>query len=76
LIYEEDPQEARGLLKTIQAEYRPNTILAASSDPPSIHAPALLAERPLKDGKPTVYVCEGFVCKMPVTSISELQALL
>jgi len=76
VIYESNPEEARELLQPVQSEYRPNTILAASSYPPSINAPSLLAERLLKDGKPTVYVCEGFVCKTPVTSTSELKALL
>jgi uncharacterized protein len=76
VVYESDPKEARKLLQTIQATFRPNAIVAASYYPPSVKAPALLVDRPLIDGKPTIYVCEGFVCKMPVTSISELQALL
>jgi uncharacterized protein YyaL (SSP411 family) len=76
VVYGSNPEEARELLQTVRSKYRPNTIVAASSYPPSLKAPALLAERPLKDDKPTIYVCEGFVCKMPVTSTSELQALL
>jgi Highly conserved protein containing a thioredoxin domain len=76
VVYESDPKEARKLLQTIQATFRPNAIVAASYYPPSVKAPALLVDRPLIDGKPTIYVCEGFVCKMPVTSISELKALL
>jgi uncharacterized protein YyaL (SSP411 family) len=51
-------------------------IVAASSQPPSEHAPSLLVDRPLKAGKPTVYVCEGFVCQMPVNEISALEGLL
>ena len=76
VLYESNPQDAQELLQVIQSQYRPNTIVAASTFPPSINAPLLLAERPLRDGKPTVYVCEGFVCKMPVTSVTELQNLL
>ncbi|HEU0292750.1 MAG TPA: hypothetical protein VFR47_08430 [Anaerolineales bacterium] len=68
--------DASELIRIVQNSYRPNTIIAASSYPPSSSAPALLMERPLKDGKPTVYVCEGFVCKNPVTTISELKELL
>lgn len=71
-----DPREAKDLLRTIQSQYRPNTVVAASSYPPSTNAPSLLNDRPLKDGMPTVYVCEGFVCKMPVTTPSEIQKLL
>jgi uncharacterized protein len=76
VVYGANLEDARELLQTIQSQYRPNTIVAASSYPPSNNAPALLIERPLKDDRPTVYVCEGFVCKMPITSTSELQALL
>jgi hypothetical protein len=68
--------DASAMIRVVQSSYRPNTIIAASSYPPSGSAPALLMERPLKDGKPTVYVCEGFVCKNPVTTISELKELL
>jgi uncharacterized protein YyaL (SSP411 family) len=68
--------EAHQLLETIQWEYRPNMVVAASSQPPSENAPSLLMDRPLKDAQPTVYVCEGFVCRMPVTEASELKGLL
>jgi uncharacterized protein len=76
VMYGANLEDARELLQTIQTQYRPNMVVAASSYPSSNNAPALLIERPLKDDRPTVYVCEGFVCKMPVTSNSELQALL
>ncbi|MGX7825278.1 thioredoxin domain-containing protein [Actinokineospora sp. 24-640] len=36
----------------------------------------LLADRPLVDGVPTAYVCRGYVCDRPVTSVEELRALL
>ncbi|MBA3488094.1 MAG: thioredoxin domain-containing protein [Longispora sp.] len=32
----------------------------------------LLADRPLVDGKTTVYVCRGFVCDRPLTEAAEL----
>ena len=76
VVYGSDPEEARELLQTIQSSYRPNTVIAASAQPPAEHSPSLLSDRPLKDDKPTVYVCEGFVCRMPVNTISELQGLL
>ena len=64
------------LIRAVQSTYRPNTIVAASTYPPSDVAPPLLRERPLRDGKATAYVCEGFVCKNPVTTVSELKELL
>ena len=69
-------EEASELIRVVRSAYRPNLIIAASTYPPPSRAPALLSDRPLKNGKPTVYVCEGFVCKNPVTAISELQELL
>ncbi len=36
----------------------------------------LLADRPLVDGSPAAYVCRGFVCDRPVTTVAELAAAL
>jgi hypothetical protein len=36
----------------------------------------LLADRIAKDGKPTAYVCRGFVCRLPVTTAEALRAEL
>ena len=68
--------DASELIRVIQSQYRPNIVVAASAYPPPEGAPALLKDRRLKNGKSTVYVCEGFVCKNPVTAISELKELL
>jgi len=76
VLYEADLDEAREVLKFIQSTYRPNMVVAASGYPPSQEAPPLLADRPLKEDKPTIYVCEGFVCKLPVNTIPEVQGLL
>jgi len=76
VVFETDPEEARELLQTIRSAYRPNALVAAASYPPPENIPALLLDRPLKDDKPTVYVCEGFVCKMPVNTAEDLQRLL
>jgi len=76
VMYESNPEEARELLQTLQSVYRPNIVIAASPFPPAENAPALLNDRPLKDSKATAYVCEGFVCKLPVNTTSDLQGLL
>ena len=55
------------MLKVIRADYRPGVVVAASSYPPPIDAPALLNERPLIDRKATAYVYKGFVCKQSTT---------
>ena len=70
-----DPDYQR-LLKVVRSEYRPGVVVAASSSPILKNAPALLNDRVLMDGKPTAYVCEGFVCKMPVTDEGALREQL
>jgi len=76
VLYEADGENARALLDVIRSEFRPNVAVAASSYPPPKDSPALLADRPLKDGKATVYVCENFVCRSPVNTIEELRQQL
>ncbi|WBB72746.1 thioredoxin domain-containing protein [Micromonospora sp. WMMD1128] len=48
-------------------------VVAGAPDQPGV---PLLAGRPLVDGQPTAYVCRGFVCQRPVTSVEELVAQL
>jgi hypothetical protein len=77
VVYDPGGQDEAGkLIRAIRSQFKPNIVIAASAHPPPEDAPALLKERPLKNGKPTVYVCEGFACKNPVTTISELEELL
>ena len=37
---------------------------------------ALLEDRTARGGRPTAYVCRGFVCRLPVTEMAELSAEL
>ncbi len=64
------------LIQAVRSEYRPNVVVAASPYPPEKDAPALLAERPLVKGKASAYVCEGFVCKQPVSTAKALRQQL
>ena len=50
-----------------------SVVLAGEPDQPGF---ALLADRPLRDGRATAYVCQGFVCQLPVTSVEDLLAQL
>lgn len=76
IVGEAGGEDASELIRVVQSAYRPNVVIAASAYPPPNDAPALLKDRPLKNGRATVYVCEGFVCKNPVTTISEMKELL
>jgi uncharacterized protein YyaL (SSP411 family) len=76
VLYEANGDDLQEWLRTIQSVYRPNVVVATAAYPPSDDAPTLLLDRPLKDGRTTAYVCEGFMCKMPVNTILDLQGLL
>ncbi len=50
-----------------------SVIVAGEPDTPGI---ALLEGRPLVDGRPTAYVCRGFACRLPVTTVADLETEL
>jgi uncharacterized protein len=55
----------------------PGAVLAWGDPADPAHAEVpLLRERPLLDGRPTAYVCRGFVCDRPVTDRAALLAQL
>jgi uncharacterized protein YyaL (SSP411 family) len=66
----------RALLDRVRAAYRPNLVLAASALPLAPGSPPLLEQRPMQAGQPTAYVCEGFVCNLPVTGPEQLEKQL
>ncbi|MFO7583474.1 MAG: hypothetical protein R6W69_01995, partial [Anaerolineales bacterium] len=68
--------ETKALLAEVRAGWRPNLVSASSLLPLPKDAPPLLHNRPMRDDKPTAYVCQGFVCKSPVTTPDELKKLL
>jgi uncharacterized protein len=43
--------------------------MAGVPDQPGL---ALLADRPMINNLPTAYVCRHFVCRLPVTSVTDL----
>ena len=69
--------EARSLLDVVQRSFRPQVIMAlAEADQGEGASPALLAHRSMREGKPTVYVCQNFACAAPVTEVGEVERLL
>ena len=48
-------------------------VVAGRPDQPGV---PLLADRPMIDGRPTAYVCRGFVCDLPVTDPPALKSRL
>jgi uncharacterized protein len=71
-----DSEETRALRRVVFGRFLPNRVVAGSSGEPGEFAIPLLHDRPLRNGQPTAYVCEGYVCQAPVTSAEELAARL
>ncbi len=65
----------RALLDVVETGFRPHQVVAVSADPASSLVP-LLADRIAIDGRPTAYVCRGFVCRLPVTDVDGLRTQL
>jgi uncharacterized protein YyaL (SSP411 family) len=68
--------QTRALMDRLWQTYRPQLVAAIASDPPAPGSPALLNERPLLNGQPTAYVCQNFVCRLPVNTPEEMSEQL
>ncbi len=64
------------LIEYLRSTYLPRTVLAAGQTPIPADAPYLLRDRNVIDGLPTVYICQNFTCRLPVTNLDELIAQL
>lgn len=68
--------ETKELLNTLWKTFRSRQVTAISNYPPEPDAPALLKGRPLLNGLPTAYVCQGFFCLQPVNLPAEMETQL
>jgi len=64
------------LLEPIRLLYAPNLLLVGALEGKGAEVTPLLRDRPTRDGQPTAYVCERFVCQAPTTAPAELLAQL
>lgn len=65
------------MITEINSIYLPNKVLQlAPPDTTLAEISPLLQGKTQVDGKPTAYVCHNFTCSAPVTSATELRALL
>ncbi len=79
VVGETDDERTAALTSCLWSErYLPNLVLAVGTPAGAAEAGsvALLHDRGAVDGVPTAYVCEGFVCNLPVTSPRDLRAQL
>jgi uncharacterized protein YyaL (SSP411 family) len=68
------PDELKAMVREIQTRYLPTKVLAVADGDPAM---AQLTEgKGSIKGMPTVYVCENFACKAPVTDVATLKRQL
>jgi uncharacterized protein YyaL (SSP411 family) len=67
-------EDMAAMLSAIRQSFRPNQVVALCHGDRDRAAEVipLLAHRPQIDGRATAYVCQNFVCKLPVTSSEAL----
>ncbi len=66
-----EPGELQAMVREVQTRYLPTKVLALADGDPAL-APLTEGKASLK-GRPTVYVCENFACKAPVTDVLALK---
>ncbi len=73
-----DHPQTQALLTQIGRRYLPNRVVIGLSDPanPPIANSPLLEQRTMQNGLPTAYVCQHYVCQLPVTTPETLAAQL
>ena len=68
------------IVEAVQSAFLPNRVLMHSgSGADEVKVAALvpfIEDLPLGDGQPTVYICEDFACRHPITIIDELKQVL
>ncbi len=73
LIGDPGAQATRALVAEVYREYLPNRVFLGVDDGRgAVSGLPLLEGRGLIDGRPTAYVCENYVCRLPVTAPSDL----
>jgi len=70
LVGERGDPAAQALLDVVYGRYLPNKVVAGSAPNELVRgaqATPLLQGREMMDRRPTAYVCQNYVCKLPVT---------
>jgi uncharacterized protein YyaL (SSP411 family) len=70
--------DTKALLSAVYSAYLPNKVVAgrAEGDEEAARLVPLLAEKPMRDGKATAYVCVNYACQSPTTDPTELREQL
>jgi len=75
LVGEPGSPDFDALASEVAAHYIPSLVLAGGSSE-SAEGIALLADRPLIDGRATAYVCRNYTCQLPATEPATLREQL
>jgi uncharacterized protein YyaL (SSP411 family) len=78
VIAGDDPAEMRAVLEAIAKPFSPHTVVApATPDQAAALAQKLplLAHRPVRDRRTTIYMCEGSSCREPVVGVAGVEAI-
>ena len=70
-----DQQSTKALLEVVFGNYLPNKVVTGSGPgqlEEGSEATPLLRDRVMVDGQPTAYVCQNYVCQLPVTEPAAL----
>jgi uncharacterized protein YyaL (SSP411 family) len=77
VVGEADDVSAAALLRAALRHAPPGSVVVAGApDPDGVSDVPLLRHRDLVEGQPAVYVCRGFVCRVPVTTADGVAAEL
>lgn len=71
IIGGKDEPMFRRIRELVNTRYLPS-LIQAGAEPGTEGYPPLLAERSMIDGEVTAYLCKGFVCNKPTSSVEEL----
>ena len=73
----DDPSTGE-LLNAVFGRFLPNKVVvgAESPQPAAVAGNPLLGSREMTGGKPTAYVCQNYVCQLPVTDAHGLEEQL
>ncbi|MCY4528075.1 MAG: thioredoxin domain-containing protein, partial [Chloroflexi bacterium] len=74
IVGERDDRATTGLVREVFRNYLPNRVFIGTSGEVSgdgLDLP-LLQDRHLANGRPTAYVCENYVCQLPVNDAGDL----
>ena len=74
IIGDREAPGTKALLETVYSSYLPNKVVAGSSEghEEAMRLVPLLADRPMRGGEATAYVCVNYACQSPTTEPAEL----